>query len=198
MDPLRRLDRAQPFCTIKKLLYADLFSRPHYRSNSSSFQTTMDITGMLNTKGPSAVAAAEQQLQLHLAQAAQTHGRTASEAGSEIDNNSEHSSGYSSRSAQPLQAMPNIPNGMHYSSSSHMQQPMPMLTNTYTPQGLGIENGYPHQQHQEGHSHESESNHEMDRSAGNCDTVKAFACTNCKKGFARRSDLARHGKHCLF
>jgi hypothetical protein len=25
--------------------------------------------------------------------------------------------------------------------------------------------------------------------------AKAFACTACAKGFARRSDLARHGKH---
>ena len=154
---------------------------------------------MLNTKGPATIAAAEQQLQQHLAQAAQTHGRTASEAGSEVDNTSEHSSGYSSRSAHPLQAMPNIPNGMHYSSSSQMQQPMsmPMLTNTYVPQGLGVENGYPHQQKQDDISHESEQNHEMDRLAGNGETVKAFACTNCKKGFARRSDLARHGKQYL-
>ncbi len=149
---------------------------------------------MLNTKGPAAVAAAEHQLQQHLAQAAQTHGRTGSETGSEVDNTSEHSSAFSSRSVHPLQAMPNIPNGMHYSSSSQMQQPMPMLTNTYTPQGLGIENGYPSQQHQGDRSHELEQNHEMDRPAGNGETVKAFACTNCKKGFARRSDLARHGK----
>ena len=159
----------------------------------------MDITGMLNTKGPAAVAAAEQQLQQQLAQAAETHGRTASETGSEIDNTSEHSSGYSSRSVHPLQAMANIPNGLHYSSSSQMQQPvpMPMLTNTYTPHDLVAENGYPHQQNQEDSHNEPEQNHELDRPAGNGETVKAFACTNCKKGFARRSDLARHGKQHL-
>ena len=155
---------------------------------------------MLNTKGPAAVAAAERQLQQQFAQPAQTHVRTASEAGSEVDNNSEHSSGYSSRSTHPLQTMPNIPNGMHCSSSPQMQQPMsmPMLTNTYVPQGLGVENGYPHQQKQDNISHEPEHNHETDRPTGSGETVKAFACTNCKKGFARRSDLARHGKWYLF
>ena len=149
---------------------------------------------MLNTKGPGAVAVAEQQLQQQLAQAAQTHGRTASETGSEVDNTSEHSSGYSSRSAHTLQVLPNIANSMHYSSPSQMQQPITMLTNAYVPQSLGIENGYPHPQRQEDHSHESAQGHEIDRPAGNSETVKAFACTNCKKGFARRSDLARHGK----
>lgn len=156
----------------------------------------MDITDMLNTKGSAAVAAAEKQLHQQLAQAAQTHARTISETASEVDNASEHASGYSSRSLHPLHAVPNIPNGMHYSSSSQVQQsmPMPMLTNTYTPQGLGVENGYPHPPNPEDQPHESEPNYEMDRPAGNGETVKAFACTNCKKGFARRSDLARHGE----
>lgn len=151
---------------------------------------------MLNSKSPAAVAAAEQQLQQHLAQAAQTHGRTVSEAGSELENTSDQSSGYSSRSANPLQTMPTLPNGLHYPQPSQLEQPVSMLPDAYMVQGLGVENGYTHSQIPEDHALLSEQHHDMNRPSLGVEPTKAFSCATCLKGFARRSDLARHGKPC--
>lgn len=139
---------------------------------------------MLNSKGPAATS------ELHIQQlpkAPQILGQTSSETGSEMGNNSDHSSGYSSRSAKALQAIPNIPNAIRYPSPSQLQHPMSIITSGYAAQNLGLENGYMPGQHQDEHL----SN--PGRTTGN-ETVKAFACTTCSKGFARRSDLARHGR----
>ena len=157
----------------------------------------MDITTILNSKGPAAAAAAEQQLQQQLAQAAQANARTPSDTGSE--HGSDHSSRYSSRSTQPLHTMSGLPNGMRYPSPSQMQQPMSMLQNTYVPQNFGLDNGYMQahpQQHEEQQRDQQDQQRASGRQAG-ADTMKAFACTSCGKGFARRSDLARHGKQLL-
>lgn len=143
---------------------------------------------MLNSKGPAATS------ELHIQQlpkAPQVPGQTSSETGSELGNNSDHSSGYSSRSTKALQAMPNMPNGMRYSSPSQLQHPMSIITGSYAAQNLGLENGYMPGQHQDEQQNQAENLSNPGRTSGN-EAVKAFACTTCSKGFARRSDLARH------
>lgn len=149
---------------------------------------------MLNSKGPAAAAAAEHQFS-QLSKSSQINTQLGSEAGSEVGNNSDHSSVYSSRSAKALQAMPNMPNGMRYPSPSQLQHPLSLLASDYPSQHLGLENGYMHgQHHQDEQQNQAERfNAENRASAGN-DSIKAFACTTCSKGFARRSDLARHGE----
>ena len=143
---------------------------------------------MLNSKGPATAAAAEQNYQSSFMRVVQSNDRAASEAGSELESSSEQSSAYSTRSARPLQAMPHVPNGVRYPSPSHLEQPMPLLASGYSAQHLGLENEYMQGQYQD------EQSSVPSRSSGGHDAVKAFACTTCGKGFARRSDLARHGK----
>lgn len=73
---------------------------------------------------------------------------------------------------------------------------MSMLQNSYVPQTFGLDNGYLQahpQQHQEQPQDQQDQQRLSSRQPAG-DTMKAFACTNCGKGFARRSDLARHGK----
>jgi len=148
----------------------------------------MDITTMLNNKGPGAAAAPEHTYQPSLVRVVQSNDRSASEAGSEFESLSEQSSAYSIRPGRPLQAMPHVSNGVRYSSPSQAEQPMSLLASGYSAQNLGLDNDYT-----QGQYHDEPSSH-PGRSSGGNDAVKAFACTTCGKGFARRSDLARHGK----
>jgi hypothetical protein len=148
----------------------------------------MDITTMLNNKGPGAAAAPEHTYQPTLVRVVQCNDRSASEAGSEFESSSEQSSAYSIRPDRPLQAMPHVPNGVRYPSPIQGEQPMSLLASGYSAQNLGIDNDYG-----QGQYHDEPSSHPGRSSSGN-DAVKAFACTTCGKGFARRSDLARHGK----
>lgn len=142
----------------------------------------MDITNILNSKGPAAAAAAEHQLQQQLARATHINGRHSSDISErgESPRASENSSRYSSRSSQPLHAMANITSGMRYPSPTQMQQPLPMMQNGYISNSL-VENEYT--QDEPG---------EQGKPTGYTGQ-KAFACNTCGKGFARRSDLARHG-----
>lgn len=162
----------------------------------------MDITTILNSKGLAPAIAAEQQLQQQLVQAAQANVRTSSDTGSEHGMSpqpSDHSSRYSSRSTQPLHAMGTLPNGMRYPSPSQMQQPVSMLHGSYVPQSFGLDSGYL-QAHPQQHQEQPQDQQDQQRLSGRhvgADTMKAFACTSCGKGFARRSDLARHGKQYL-
>ena len=156
----------------------------------------MDITTMLNSKGPSTAVNSEQQLtQLssQLNRAAQLHNQVGSETGSDLGNNSDHSSVYSSRSTKALQALPHMSNGIRYPSPSQLQPPISMLTSGYHAPSLGLENGYMHSQHQGQEHHRTTHFDEAGAVSGGNESVKAFACTTCSKGFARRSDLARHG-----
>ena len=144
---------------------------------------------MLNNKGSAAAAAAERQLHQQYAHVVQD--RPNSDTGSEIESSSEQSSGYSSRSARPLQAMPqlpNLPNDIRYHSPSQVDHSMSLLASGYPQQGLGLENEYGQEPYQDSQGHHA------NRSSGGNEAVKAFACATCGKGFARRSDLARHGK----
>lgn len=144
---------------------------------------------MLNNKGSTAAVAAERQLNQHYGHIVQD--RPNSDAGSEIESSSEQSSGYSSRSTRPLQAMPhvpNLPNAARYDSPSQLEHPMSLLASGYPTHNLGLENEYGQGPYQD------DQGHHQSRSSGGSEAVKAFACATCGKGFARRSDLARHGR----
>lgn len=140
---------------------------------------SMDLPNILNSKGPgAAAAAAEQQLQQHLVEVAHGNGRSYSETGSERGVSPQ------SRSGQTLHDISLMANAGQYASSPHLQQSMPMLSDSFLPQDGGSENGYDGQQGEQVHGGPRSSDSGV---------TKAFACSTCKKGFARRSDLARHG-----
>ena len=124
-------------------------------SGSPAPHSVMDITNMLNGKGPAAVAAAaERQLQQHMAQ------------------------------------------GVSYNPPPQLQQQMPMLPTTYVERSF--QNVYmqqQQQQQQQNHQREAGADDSGSSRQNSNGSVKAFACTTCGKGFARRSDLARHGKY---
>lgn len=143
---------------------------------------------MLNNKGPAANATGEHTYQPNLVRVLQNNDRSASEAGSELESSSEQSSAYSTKPARPLQAMPHVPNAVQYPPLSQPEQPISLLTGGYSTQNLSLENEYA-----QGQYHDEQGSH-ANRSAGGNDAVKAFACNTCGKGFARRSDLARHGE----
>ncbi|GAB7350463.1 hypothetical protein MBLNU459_g1063t1 [Dothideomycetes sp. NU459] len=132
------------------------------------------------------------------------NGRIKSENGSERGisphNNSDPSSRYSSQAPPSLhaayqqQGINGLPaNGMRYPSPNQMHQQMPMIQHSYHPNGpadptyaqapLNPAQQLPDQQSQQDGGRSS---------AGASGLPKAFACSTCGKGFARRSDLARH------
>ncbi|QIW99055.1 hypothetical protein AMS68_004573 [Peltaster fructicola] len=129
--------------------------------------------------------------------------RIKSENGSErgvSPHTSEQSSRYSSQTPQgPMafqQMASQLSNGMRYPSPSQLQQQnaMPMLQHGFH------SNGPADQQYQQAQlgaipqAVQQDQNTQLDaprQSTGNS-LPKAFACSTCAKGFARRSDLARH------
>jgi hypothetical protein len=142
-------------------------------SNSALLQDAMDIDNILNTKGSAAAAAAvDAQLRLQLEQAAHMNARTNSDMGSDRSSSSGHK--------QPFHQMSNYPANMSYTSSAQ-QQGSQMMSN-----------GFLHgDAHEDGYVQSGDSNSGRPSNDG---APKAFACSTCAKGFARRSDLARHGK----
>ena len=135
--------------------------------------------------------------------------RIKSENGSErgvSPHTSEHSSRYSSQTPQNSVAYQQIAaqltNGMRYPSPNQMQQNnnMPMLQHSYHPnttqdQGYQTQAGATMGAVQQAVPQSTDQT-AMDggrASTGSSGLPKAFACSTCQKGFARRSDLARHG-----
>jgi hypothetical protein len=154
----------------------------------------MDITNILNTKGAAAAAAAaapngDQHMQQQLAH---SNGHNFADTNSERAN-SPHGSEHSSRYSGPgmgqvngINGMNGMNGGMRYPSPTPMQNSLPML------QGYRADNGFDGSIMQQN----------MSRGAGGQSlevntTRKAFDCSVCGKDFARRSDLARHGKFSL-
>lgn len=134
----------------------------------------MDIDNILNTKGSAAAAAAaaDAQLRLQLGQAAQMNARTNSDMGSDQSSGSSHK--------QPFHQMSNYPATISYPSSAR-QHGSQMMSNGFLP---GDNQG-------ERYAQSGDSNSGRRANDG---APKAFACSTCAKGFARRSDLARHGR----
>lgn len=133
----------------------------------------MDIGNILNAKG-NVAAAAEARRQQQLAQSTPMSNRSNSDMGSE--------QGSTSSQLQPLHPSDNPPN--KYPSPIPTEHNMQTMPPAFEIDGLQ-ENGYP-------------PNDDV-QAAGTADgqSKKSFACSHCKKGFARRSDLARHGRHKL-
>ncbi|KAJ9292948.1 transcriptional regulator family: C2H2 zinc finger [Paecilomyces variotii] len=137
----------------------------------------MEITTILNRKGSAAVAAAEAQFQQQLAQAAHFDSRTSSDMGSEhgTSQSGDHPV-LSYPSAPSLHQMANMTQGMRYPSPTHPSNGVPMMQSPY------MHGGFP-------------PNPQMQNTAPpprSEPAPKTFHCSTCSKGFARRSDLARH------
>ena len=77
-------------------------------------------------------------------------------------------------------------------SPTDLQNPMSMLGPSYGEQSY--ETGFMAQQQGSIHNQGIAAPGGSNQRHGSNGSVKAFACTTCGKGFARRSDLARHGK----
>jgi hypothetical protein len=138
----------------------------------------------------------EMQQQQHFGAPPYINSRIKSETGSErgVSPHPSDSSRYSSQQPQqPLPSYPAMPQhmaDMRYPSPAQMQAPMPMLNNNnYIPNPP--EHAYAQQQQVQV---QEQIQHHGGRPASDTGPPKAFACSTCGKGFARRSDLARHGK----
>lgn len=135
----------------------------------------MDIGNILNAKG-NAAAAAEARRQQQIAQATPMSNRSNSDMGS--DQGSISSQLQPQSQSQPLHPSHNSPN--KYPSPILMAQNIQMIPSAFQADSLQ-ENGYP-------------ENDDVTVTRSTDQTKKSFACSHCNKLFARRSDLARHGR----
>jgi len=190
------------------------------RKRRDSFIDEMDLTNLLNTnRSASALGHRNMQyeasipMNMHHDMSTTHYGsqnlyvpngnsRIKSENGSEraiSPHNSEQSSRYSSQTPQQnnMSYLANQLTGIpRYPSPSMQQQSnMPIIQHSYHP-NAGVDQSY-QQQAQMGAvqtpTQQDQLNTDGSRPSGS-GLPKAFACSTCAKGFARRSDLARHGK----
>lgn len=85
-----------------------------------------------------------------------------------------------------------------YPSPSELQQPISMLRSGYgegSYDNIYVQKPSPSPPKYQSGSKGDNTANETSASNGN---AKTFPCATCGKGFARRSDLARHGKHTNF
>jgi hypothetical protein len=147
----------------------------------------MDLPNILNTKGPAAKAE-----QHHLQQLTDpSGGRNLSDAGSErgiSPHMSDRSSKFSTRSDHALH-LSTMSNPSHNSESPQIMQQFAMVQNPYPTPTTNYENEYNPISADDARSQRTPASATSEGTP-----VKAFACSTCGKGFARRSDLARHGK----
>ena len=78
---------------------------------------------------------------------------------------------------------------VNYPSQSHLRQSVPILATNIVDRPF--DDAYVQAQV------EQKEEAPGSQRSGSSGSVKAFACTTCGKGFARRSDLARHGEPIL-
>ncbi|KAI4140991.1 MAG: hypothetical protein LQ341_003642 [Variospora aurantia] len=156
----------------------------------------MDIHNMLNNKGSAAAAAAaaaavatDQQLTHHVAHALST--TTTGEKPPEFERVPDYHSAFPSRLGRRIQALPYPSGSPHRPSQGESQQTVPVLVSSSEAQRGGYENGYANSPT---HADNQQQSGQVlaPGGPGGGDAVKAFACETCGKGFARRSDLARH------
>ena len=79
-------------------------------------------------------------------------------------------------------------------SPTELQPSVPMLANGYSERPY--EHDYINAQRQDP-TQNIAGDMDSNQRHGSHGGVKNFACTTCGKGFARRSDLARHGRQCI-
>lgn len=138
----------------------------------------MEITTILNRKASAAIAA-DTQLQQQLAQAVHLNTQTTSEMSADqaTSQGGDHPV-LSYPSNPPLHPMTNVPHGV-----SHPNNGVPMMPNAY------MHGGFPSNPQQMAPAPQVPQGR-----SGAEPAPRIFHCSTCNKGFARRSDLARHGK----
>ena len=155
--------------------------------HSFLFTSNMDLKNIINKGGN---AAANAQLQQQLAQ--QQNQRTHMSEGAPQGGMHHAMQDAKFSTNQSLHALSNVAHAQNYASGIAM---MPQHFQQQQAQTV-MDNGFQSNQAQQDPVTAGQS----PAGSGTTETktqVKAFACSTCGKGFARRSDLARHGTFVL-